>query len=75
MFIIIKIMKIVAVIGVLLGLSQTLTVRNEKIHEKKTIVVLCDNSNDCKSGEECTNTTVDGTSVSICDKDFLHKFF
>ena len=68
-------MKIVAVIGVLLGLSQALQVRNEKVHDERRTVVLCDNSNDCNEGEECTNTTVEGTSASICDKDFFHKFF
>ena len=52
------IMKIVAVIGVLLGLSQALQVRNEKVHDERTVIIVCDNSDDCKSGEECTNTTV-----------------
>ena len=44
-------MKIVAVFGVLLALSQAMTVRNEKIHEKRVVIELCDNSNDCAKGE------------------------
>ena len=59
-------MKIVAIIAAFVGLSQSISVRNEKEH---TIADQCSWKTWCPRGYTCTTVHKKGTSYDACLKD------